>query len=174
MVSVLNQETILTDNALLTKDQHSQYEALESRFGTIQVNRKNTVNFPYGIAGIPDGKSYTIAELPQDYQQRLPGFRVLQSMEDTNLSFIVLPLGVDNILLDKKDLQEGCHAMEIDPKNLMVLLITSVHRSIDPNADSKLSVNTKAPILVDAQNKVAAQYIFLNESYEIRHMLGTS
>ena len=63
--------------------------------------------------------------------------------------------------------------MEIDNNNLMVLLIASVHRSIDQALDSKLSVNTKAPILVDTQNMVAAQYIFVSDNYEIRFMLGS-
>lgn len=167
-----NQELKTPDNQLLKTDvENTEYKTLESRFGLVKYNDSKTIIFPYGIAGIPDGKQYCIAELPDVYNNRLQNFRILQSLDDTNLSFIVLPLGIENGLLDKNDLIEGCQAMEIDNNNLMVLLIASVHRSIDQALDSKISVNTKAPILVDTQNMVAAQYIFVSDNYEIRFML---
>lgn len=167
-----NQDLQTPDNELLNgSSEQEQLIQIESRFGAIGVNPEKKIIFPYGIAGIPDGKHYVIAELPGDYQKRLPNFRVLQSLDEHSLSFIVLPLGIDNALLDKNDLVEGCQAMEIDKNSLMILLITSVHRSIDKDMDCKLSVNTKAPILVDTENMLAAQYIFISDNYEIRHML---
>ncbi|MCD6035533.1 MAG: flagellar assembly factor fliW [Rickettsiales bacterium] len=140
---------------------------LESRFGPVKVTEKNRVFFPYGLAGIPEQHHYCISDLPDAV--KLDQFELLQSLEEKSLSFVVLPLAIDNSLIDRKDIEEACEALAIHHEDLLLLLITSVHKGLD---SVKLSVNTRAPVMVDVKNKLAAQYIFMSNRYEVRHYLS--
>lgn len=148
---------------------HAESE-IGSRFGKIKINEENRIFFPYGLAGIPDMRYYCIAEKPDDVFKNLPQFKVLQSLENIDLSFIILPIDLDSHLIDNIDIDEACKTLGFENRDdVLMVLITSIHRSPE---SVKLSVNVRAPLLIDVNNKVAAQYIFMNNKYQVRHMLG--
>ena len=91
---------------------------------------------------------------------------MLQSLEDDSLSFITMPLDPENPIIEQKDIDAGCKDLSIDPKNLAMLLIVSVHRT--PEA-IRLSVNARAPLFMDVTRRVATQYVFHNNKYDIQH-----
>jgi flagellar assembly factor FliW len=141
-------------------------EVIESRFGKIKINRANAVFFPRGIIGFPENLDFCLADFPNPKMEQ---FKVLQCLNDKELSFVVLPLERTNHLVETADIDEACQLLGIETTHLAMLLIVSVHRKSD---GINLSVNARAPIFVDAEQKLAAQFVLPNSKYQIRHFIS--
>ena len=75
---------------------------VETRFGTLTFQNASLIRMPRGILGYADQQTFGLANMPDP---NLSQFKVLQSMEDAELSFIVLPLEPDNSCIDDVDLR---------------------------------------------------------------------
>lgn len=144
----------------------SSEEWVESRFGKIKINRENSVYFPRGILGFPENLDFCLADFPSEKMEQ---FKVLQCLNDKELAFVVLPVQMQNQLIEQQDIDEATEILGIDKQNLAILLIVSVHRKA---SSVSLSVNVRAPIMVDTAQKLAAQFVFPNNKYEIRHFIS--
>ena len=80
--------------------------------------------------------------------------------------FITLPVGLHNGIIAAEDLRHACHELEISPEHLSVLLIVSVHRLLQKVT---VSVNARAPLMIDTRLKLAAQYVFQSDTYKVQH-----
>lgn len=140
-------------------------ETIKTRFGDISVDAGKAVMFPLGLLGMPDRFHFVLTNFPNPKMQQ---FMLLQSLDDNNLSFITLPLDMHNAIIAADDLHLACRDMQIDAANAAALLIVSVHRGLD---GVKLSVNARAPLLIDAGQKIGAQYVFQQDHYKVQHML---
>jgi flagellar assembly factor FliW len=140
-------------------------EFVETRFGRVRVLRDQPIIFRKGILGMPEKTSFSLVEFPI---KKFEKFKLLQSLEDDNLSFITLPLPLDNDIISRTDLEEGCKDLGFTPEQIAVLLIVSVHREM---TGVRLSVNARAPLFLDASRRVADQCVLRNNNYEVRHML---
>jgi flagellar assembly factor FliW len=138
---------------------------VESRFGTIVVDGESRVTFPQGLLGFSDFHTFGLATLPDG---KHPQFRVLQSLEDASLAFLVAPLNIESGAISAEDLTEACTTLSIVREDLAVLLIVTVRR--EGNA-AQVSVNLRAPVFVDSRRHVARQYVLPNARYAIRHPL---
>jgi flagellar assembly factor FliW len=141
-------------------------EIIDTRFGKIALKRDNPVVFPHGLLGMPDKINYFLTEFPSE---KLKQFKMLQSLDDHTLSFITLPLDVENTIIAKDDVHTACKDLGIEPKDTAILLIVSVHRS--PTSVT-LSVNARAPLMIDAKRRLAAQYVFPNDRYKVQHFIS--
>ena len=144
---------------------HTMIETIKTRFGEVSVDTTKSVMFPLGLLGMPDRFHFVLTQFPNPKMQQ---FMLLQSLDDKNLSFITLPVDIHNAIIMANDLKIACRDMQIDEANAAALLIVSVHRSFD---SVKLSVNARAPLLIDATQKIGAQYVFQNDRYSVQHML---
>ena len=142
-------------------------EMMETRFGKVKIFRQNPIVFPNGLLGMPDKLEFCLTSFPSEKLNAR--FKLLQSLEDEKLSFMTLPLDVDNNIIERVDLEQGCKDLDLDVSELAILLIVSVHREHKP---AKVSVNSRAPLLLNAPKRVATQYVFHNNKYKIRHMLN--
>jgi flagellar assembly factor FliW len=138
---------------------------IQSRFGEVVVDTNKTLAFPRGLLGLPDKQNFALVNFPNEKMQQ---FTLLQSLDEHALSFITLPVGLENNIITASDIRTACQDMQIAEKNLALLLIVSVHRQV---SEVKLSVNARAPILVDSARRSAAQYVFQNDRYKVQHML---
>ena len=141
-------------------------DVMNTRFGQVTVYRKNPIVFPNGLLGIPDKFSYCLTRFPSE---KLARFKLLQSLEDADLSFITLPIEMDNAVVAREDIITACKEIEMNVDDLTMLLIVTVHRT--PSA-VRLSVNARAPLLLDASNRTAVQFVFPNPKYDVRHMIS--
>lgn len=139
---------------------------IENRYGKVLVKPSQSIFFAKGLLGMPDMQDFCLANVPDG---KLPQFKLLQSLNDESLAFIVLPLTTDTSLLEKKDIAECCDMHGIDSNNLVLLSIVSVHRS--PEKVS-LTANIRAPLVIDSERRLATQYVFPNNQYQIRHPLN--
>jgi len=140
-------------------------ESIDTRFGKVKLNKKNAISFPRGLLGMPDKRSFFITNFPSE---KLSKFKMLQCTDDHGLSFITLPVGLYNGIITTEDLTFACKELGILPDNLLVLLMVSVHRT--PTKVS-ISVNARAPLMVDSSLRLAAQYVFQTDKYKVQHYI---
>jgi flagellar assembly factor FliW len=140
-------------------------EKIETRFGTVEITRKNPLVFEHGLLGVPNSNLYVLADFPS---QNLGIFKLLQSLDAPELSFITLPLELENAIIERADLEKAASDIGIAAENMAVLLIVSVHRT---PSEVKLSVNARAPILIDVTNRYCMQYVFQHSRYKVQHLL---
>ncbi len=133
-----------------------------TRFGEIEISEETVIQFPSGILGFPDSKSYAL--LNTDDASPL---KWLQSVDDPSLAFVVTNpnLFKPDYIIDayRNDL------FDIDVKNaeeVLVLVIVTV-----PKDPSKMTANLKGPILINTLNRKAKQLIVDNQEYEIKYRL---
>lgn len=138
---------------------------INSRFGEIVVDRNNAINFKHGILGIPCAISFCLAEMPNAKNNN---FKLLQCIEDHELSFIVITADCDNELIKEQHVSDACVTLELQKEQTILLFIVTVHEG----EDRHLSINAKAPIFVDFTKGTAAQYVFQCPDYDIRHRIS--
>lgn len=141
-------------------------EAIETRFGKVTIQRQNPIFFPNGLLGLPDKLQFCLSNLPSEKMAR---FKLLQSLDDLQLSFITLPVDLDNPIIARADLEQAAKDLDVAVESMAILLVVSVHR--EPSG-VRLSVNARAPILLNSAKRLACQYVFASSKYEIRHMIS--
>lgn len=137
----------------------------ESRFGTLTLHPRAAIFFPQGLLGFADFRDFVIADLPDG---KNPQFKALQCLTDPNLAFLVAPLPSDSPAIDGNDVEEACHTLSIAREDLAIVLIVTVRRDDD---GAHVSVNLRAPVMIDTRQRTARQYVLPNNKYEIRHRL---
>lgn len=140
-------------------------DTIQSRFGQITVDVSRCVNFPRGLLGMPDKTNFVLTHFSSPKMEQ---FKLLQSLDEVQLSFITLPVALENPILAMEDIRAAADDLQIASDDLVVLLIVSVHRSPD---NVRLSVNSRAPLFLDIKQKFGMQYVFLNDNYKVQHML---
>lgn len=157
-------EAMTTQESL--KPAFPEIDKLETRYGTVQVGSGKGILFPVGLLGMPEKHHFILTEFPNG---KLKQFKLLQSMDDANLSFVTLPLALDNDIIARDDIEHACRDMEIPIKDVAVVLIASIHRTVE---GVTLSVNARAPVFIDATRRAGAQYVFTSSKYQVQHFLS--
>ena len=139
---------------------------IKSRFGKIEVDKSKQISFKHGVLGIPRAVTFCLTKLPTITSDQ---FKLLQCLEDDELSFIVVPAQYDNRLIESQDLDEACKVLDIKTDKLLLLFIVTIQEN---GAKREISVNAKAPVLVDVESKTAHQYVLQNPSYKIQHKIS--
>lgn len=157
---MLNQPASLHTSSLASAN------VIKSRFGEVTVDLSKAVTFPRGLLGMPEKSNFILANFPSEKMQQ---FTLLQSLDDAMLSFITLPVDMKNPIVAAEDIKAAALDLQIAESDLATLLIVSVHRMPD---QVRLSVNARAPLLIDAERRLGAQYVFQQDAYKVQHMLG--
>lgn len=134
-------------------------------FGEIDLAEEKIITLDKGLMGFDEFKRYTIL---YDCEKE----------EGTNISWFqcvdepTLALPVINPLLVKEDynpvvedeLLEGLG--EITEENLVILITMTVPKDVE-----QMTVNLKAPIIVNADTRKGAQIIVENQDYEVKYKI---
>ena len=139
--------------------------SIRTRFGEMLVDPNATLRLPRGLFGFSHLRTFALAALPEERYGR---FRVLQSLEAPDLSFIVLPYAPSDALVATEDIEEACGTLGVAPGEGVVLLVVSIRKSGEA---VEVSVNLRAPIVVDLASRTAWQYVLANPEYSVRHVL---
>ena len=140
-------------------------QKIESRFGPVFVNTRNRIVFSRGLLGMPDRQQFALANFPSG---KMDQFKLLQSLDDSNLSFITLPMDIDNAIIEKDDVLMACQALNIALADLVLLLVVSVYRTPEK---TRITVNARAPLFLDAEKKWGVQHVFPNSKYLVQHVI---
>jgi flagellar assembly factor FliW len=138
---------------------------IDTRFGRMEISPSHVIHFVSGLLGFAQAREFVVVQ-PGDPKHQL--FRILQCVNDPTLSFIVFPPSPDSGLIDAADIAAAASALGYQRDDLVVLLLVTVRRGSEGHA---LTVNLRAPVLIDAGRFRGAQYVLHNERYEVRHPL---
>ncbi|TAH37556.1 MAG: flagellar assembly protein FliW [Alphaproteobacteria bacterium] len=139
---------------------------ITNNLGTFEYDRSLAINFPVGIVGFPDVHEFGLANLPN-----MPQFNLLQCLAEPRLSFIVLPTDPDTAPIDAEDLKEAADSLGIQKPDLIVMFVITI-RTLAPGQGITMSINHRAPILVDSVRRIARQFVLSNNKYSVQHVIG--
>ena len=130
-------------------------------FGEIEVSEDQILDFIGGVPGF-DGNRYVLLNSSND--ENSP-FVWLQSLDDTNIALVLLNTFMlyPTYAPDVND--EFLGVLEFE--NREDLTVFSV--MVIPEKMEDMTVNLKAPIIINNKNRKAIQVICDNSDYEIKH-----
>ncbi len=140
---------------------------IQSRFGEVKVNPAAPVIFPNGILGLSNLTQYCLTEFPTPKMNE--HFRLLQSLEDHSISFITMPMQAENPVISLEDAHKTCEEANVEKESALFLFIASMEKVGDI---INITVNAKAPIIVDAKRKLAWQHVFSHNDYDMKHSVN--
>ncbi|HQD50404.1 MAG TPA: flagellar assembly protein FliW [Defluviitaleaceae bacterium] len=131
-------------------------------FGQIEIEEDKILTFEEGIPGFPDHKKYVLIF---DEEDENSPFCWLQSLDDENIAFALLnPVKIYENYSPKVDDELIKCLGEFNENSLAIYCIVVI-----PEDYKKMTVNLKAPIVINTLTKKGMQVIAENEEYEIRH-----
>lgn len=130
-------------------------------FGEITIDDEKIIQFPNGIIGFPDLTEFTLLH---DEEKGAGSIHWLQSIQEPAFAMPVMdPLIVmpeynpeieDELLKNIGELQEG---------ELLVLVTVTV-----PSDLTKMTVNLRGPIIINAAERKACQIIIEGDQYAVK------
>ncbi|HHT36127.1 MAG: flagellar assembly protein FliW [Candidatus Wallacebacter cryptica] len=130
-----------------------------TRFGTLEVDPEQIIDFPEGILGFEDYHQFVIVEQPESM------FCFLQSVEEPWLCFVIMM--PELLRHDYQVKLEPQHVKQLgfeDSKDGQVFVIVTV-----PEDVSEMTANLQAPLVINRKTKLAKQVVLMDGLYSIRH-----
>jgi flagellar assembly factor FliW len=164
---------MLTSNALVSESPAAESHEppalgkIATRFGELEYDPSDTVEMPRGMPGFAGHQKFAFARLADPNHAAL---RVMQSLADPAVSFLVVPVEESHGLFGPDDLAEAYAATGAGPEDLAIALVVSVRRQAET---IQVSANLRAPILIDTRAKRALQYVLSNSALSVRHAIST-
>ncbi len=132
-------------------------------FGEIDLNEDKIIEFESGIMGFEEFKKYTI--LYDIEENEAPSISWLQSIDEPGLALpVISPVYINREYNPTVEDELLKPLGEINDDNLAILLIMNV-----PSDIKNMTVNLKAPIVINSDSKKGRQIIVENQDYEIRY-----
>lgn len=132
-------------------------------FGKIDLEESKIITFDQGIMGFEECKQYTILYDIEDGEN--PAISWLQSTQEPGLALPVInPFTIKpdyNPVVEDELLKP---LGEINEDNLVLLLTVTVPADI-----KNMSVNLKAPFIINVDTRKGCQAIVENQDYEIKY-----
>jgi flagellar assembly factor FliW len=138
---------------------------LATRFGRIRIDPDRLLTFPAGMPGFPGCRRFQLERIAGG------GPLLLQSIDDGELGFFVMPLANQMPLIRRADLAAACRSASLDPARTECLVIVTARRG---SGGLELLANLRAPVLVDAHRRVGAQVVLSNAAYPLRHPIAVA
>ena len=138
---------------------------VDTQFGPMTFHKDTIITFPNGLLGFGGVGEFALANLPDP---ALGNFKLMQAIDGSGLAFLVLPLEALPDHIHEDDLNAAFEALSVKRENGLVLLIVTVRKTTDA---TKLTVNLRAPVVIDGTTRNAYQYVSQNGAYPIQHEL---
>ena len=131
-------------------------------FDSINIEEDKIIRFVYGLMGFPELMDFALVHDTDSESGK--GIQWLQSMQDGNFAIpVVNPLQIldnyDPVVEDELLTPLG----ELAVEDMLVLVTITVPEDI-----TKMTVNLKGPIVINAKNCMACQVIAENEGLEVK------
>lgn len=132
-------------------------------FGEVTIDEDKLITFSNGIIGYPELTKFAL--IHDEESGKNAGMRWLQSMQKPEFAMPVMdPLSIlqsyDPEVNDELFLSLG----ELEPEEMLVLVTVTVPKDI-----TKMSMNLRAPIIINAKEKKACQIITEGEMYQVKY-----
>jgi flagellar assembly factor FliW len=133
-----------------------------SRFGPVEVDSDRTIEFPRGILGFPQYKSYILIQPEPDST-----FYWLQSLQAADLAFVVtdpLLFVPDYQVPLREETRQDLGIQDLSEANVLVIV---------NKVGDTLTANLQGPLVIHAETRVAAQIVISEKKYQTRHPILT-
>lgn len=137
-------------------------EVISPVHGKITYDENEIIKFEKTILGFDKSKRFILKDVNEN-----DFFKILQSVDEPEVGFIVIsPFEVENnyeINLNN----EVINTLKIkEANNVLLYSLVTLNSKIED-----ITVNLKAPIVINIKNKKAQQFIIDKEKYKIKHPL---
>ncbi len=142
---------------------------LTTQVGELEYTHEDIFFFKNGIYGFENLQDFIITVLP--YEDTPEIYRYLQSTEEPNLALIIMNIIIDPNglgIIEAQDLEIHLQARNLNLEDVAVFLVTSIHNE---DGRQRVSVNTKAPIILAPGRQEGWQVILDNAAYQVKHYL---
>jgi len=133
-------------------------------FGEVEIKEEDIIFFEYGIPGFESMTKFVIlgkTDAPDD------PFLWLQSTENPNLAFVIM--NPRDLVFDYEaeiDMFTANLLRIKDENDALIYCIVTVPQDI-----SKISINLKAPVIINAKENRGCQVVLENEKYKFKHLI---
>jgi len=134
-----------------------------THFGQIEIIEENILDFEEGILGFEDVRRFGIinSEDPES------PFSWIQAIEKPELAFaLVNPFAIKKDYDFELNDQDASSLRIENPTQVAIFAIVVI-----PEDTKRISMNLKAPIIVNTKNRKAAQIILNSDKYMVRHFI---
>lgn len=132
-------------------------------FGEIDINEQNILKFESGLPGFEKLKKFILI----DNGDELSPFKWLQSVSEPQTAFAVA-----NPFMIVKDYDFELNGESVEKLDIEGLEDTAVYVIVVvPEDYEKMSMNLKAPLIINSKNKKGAQIILDTDKYTVRHYI---
>ena len=132
-------------------------EILTTRFGPIQLNAQERVEFPRGLIGVPQLRRFVLLNDPQ-----VPHLRWLQSTRDPAWAFALVEPRTIAPTYQVRATPEQLQALQIADRRDVTVYVT-----LNRTAQSFVA-NLQAPILVNRRRSLGMQLVLSDAQYPVR------
>jgi flagellar assembly factor FliW len=139
--------------------------SVETRFGTITFGPDDVLDLPNGLVGMPEYHRFGFAPIPDP---RMGQFLLLQSLEDLKLAFLVLPIAIGEATIARIDADDACATLAVPPEDARFFVIVTLRKG---DKGLVVSINLRAPLIVDSKTRIARQFVLSNPNYPVRKVL---
>ena len=128
-------------------------------YGSIDVDERQRIEFPYGILGFEKLQSYVLLDAPQQ------PFYWLQALDLVEVAFVLI-----NPVIFRPD-----YTVEVPPEELEEIGIDSSDKMLTfaivtiPQNPADMTANLQGPIIINKDTRVGRQSISTNPGWEVRH-----
>ena len=133
-----------------------------SRFGEIEIEENQVINFPSGLIGFSEDRRFVVRE-----DEAASPFRWLQAVDNHALAFVMIEphVSVSNYELElTKDNLKKIKAESI--KDLSVFALVTMAKNMED-----VTVNLQGPLLFNLEKRLGLQFIIQDGKYSTRHPL---
>ena len=132
-------------------------------FGTVDVAEDKLIHFAGGLVGFPELVDFALIHDTEN-DEKATGIQWLQSLQEPQFAIPVMdPLSVLESYNPQIEDELLKPLGELSADNMLVLVTVTVPRDI-----AKMSVNLRGPIIINADNRIAAQVIAEGEEYPVK------
>ena len=139
---------------------------IENRFGTLRFEPEQMLMLPQGLIGFGQHRRFALGNLPGDGASNT--FRLLQSLDEATLSFIVRPTTASDALIAAEDVDLLLETFGISREALVLLHIITIREEA---GRISMTLNIKAPVIIDATARTAFQHVIPGDKYPVRQPL---
>ena len=130
-------------------------------FGEIEIADDKIIHFPSGIIGFPELTDFALVH---DEEKGVGSIHWLQSIQEPAFAMPVMdPLLVQPEYNPEVDDELLKPIGKLDPEEMLVMVTVTV-----PSDLTKMSVNLRGPIVINAAEKKACQVIVDGEEYAVK------
>ncbi len=133
-----------------------------TRFGELEVDKKDVIEFSEGLLGFENLKKFFIVD-PGDQTLIL----WLQSIDDAGTAFPIIEPKIFQPSYSVKLLPVELNSLQLENlSNASVYAILTIPQNV-----TEMSANLKAPIIINNKSKAARQIVLQDSKLEVRHKM---